>query len=454
MVSCDKHTVKDERVFRMKTRTSLTLAILFFGIGIVSAETPNTQSTPLTLSKCLQEAALNNPELKAAFEQWKAALEQIPQAKALEDPKFTYAYFIEEVETRVGPMENKFTLTQMFPWFGEIEAKTDTASAIANAAKARYEAVKLKLFEQVKHAYLEYSYLATAIQIAEENLDLLTHFEEVARTKYKTAAAKHPDVIRAQIELAVLDDVLQSLRELQSPTTAQLNALLNRPAETPLPWPEKVPLYEVQLDRGEIVKTLIASNPELAAAKWQIEAARSQLRLARTDFYPNIGVGLDWTQVGSARMPGVRDSGKDAVALMFSLNIPLWRDSYKAGERQAQANLRKNRLEKEDRENKLIADVFDTLYQIEDSQRKAALYGQTLLAQAETLVQATETAYTAGNEDFLSLIDAQRMLLKYRLDHARAVIDYQQKVAKLEMLIGKELTPQAPNAENESAITP
>jgi outer membrane protein TolC len=425
----------------MKTRTSWVLAVFFLWAGSLLADTPNAPPHPLTLSECLQEAALNNPELKAAFEGWKAALEQIPQAKALPDPKFTYAYFIEEVETRVGPMENKFTLMQTFPWFGEIAAKTDTASAAANAAKANYEAVKLNLFEQVKRAYFEYSYLATAIQIAEENLQLLTHFEEVARTQYTTASARHPDIIRAQIELAVLDDVLQSLRELRSPTAAQVNALLNRPAESALPWPEKVPFHPVDLDRGEIVKTLIASNPELAAVKWQIEAAQSRVRLAKTAFYPNIGVGVDWTQVGGARMSGVRDSGKDAVALMFSLNIPLWRDSYKAGERQARANLRKSRLEKDNRENKLIARVFDVIYEIDDSRRKITLYGDTLLTQTETLVQATETAYTAGNEDFLSLIDAQRMLLKYRLDHERAAVDYQQRVAELEMLMGKELTP-------------
>ncbi len=41
--------------------------------------------------------------------------------------------------------------------------------------------------------------------------------------------------------------------------------------------------------------------------------------------------------------------------------------------------------------------------------------------------------------DFLSLIDAQRMLLKYELDYERAVTNNQQKLAELEMLVGTEL---------------
>lgn len=453
MIRYLQNNVMDKGLFRMKTQIAIILIASLWATAAPSPMPPASEN-PITLSECLKEAALNNPELKAAFENWKAALEQIPQAKALDDPKFTYSYFIEEVETRVGPMENKFSLMQTFPWFGKIEAKTDVASAATNAAKSKYEAVKLKLFQQVKQSYFEYSYLATAIQIADENLQLLTHFEEVARTKYKTAAAGHPDVIRAQIELAMLDDVLKSLQELRSPAAAQLNALLNRPAESPLPWPQKVPLNQFRLDRQDIVQTLITSNPELTAAEWQIEAAKSRIDLAKKRFYPNIGVGVDWTQIGSARSPGVADSGKDAVALMFSINIPLWRDSYNAGERQAQAQLRQSRFEKTNKENRLIANVFDVLYEVEDSRRKISLYGDTVLPQTEALVQASETAYKAGSEDFLSLIDAQRKLLKYRLDYERAMVNYQQKVAKLEMLIGKEFIPLSPNDEVNIEKTP
>ena len=56
-----------------------------------------------SLDYFLRSAALNNPGLEAAFNRWKAALERVPQSRALPDPKFTYAYFIREVETRVGP---------------------------------------------------------------------------------------------------------------------------------------------------------------------------------------------------------------------------------------------------------------------------------------------------------------------------------------------------------------
>lgn len=184
---------------------------------------------------------------------------------------------------------------------------------------------------------------------------------------------------------------------------------------------------------------LVEANPELAGLDWEIEAAKSNVELAKKKFYPDIGLGVDWVQTDSAIMPGTRDSGKDPVMLMFSMNIPLWRDSYSAAQRQAQSRLREAQHTRTDAENKKTAQAMQVLYEIEDSQRKIDLYGQVLIPKAEQLVQASESSYKSGGVDFLSLIDAQRMNLRYRLEYEQAVTNYQKKLAELETLIGKEL---------------
>ena len=100
----------------------------------------------------------------------------------------------------------------MFPWFGKIAARTDAAAAAAKAAQSRYEARQVQLFSEVKQAFYEYAYLAGATRVAKENLALMQHFEEVARTKHLTAAATHPDILRAQIEVAKLQNELDYAR--------------------------------------------------------------------------------------------------------------------------------------------------------------------------------------------------------------------------------------------------
>lgn len=407
---------------------------------------PVGANAPQTLPEYLTYAALHSAGLKAAFERWKAALEEIPQARALPDPRFTYGYFIEEVETRVGPQRQRVGISQVFPWFGKIEARTDAATAAARAAQRQYEAKKLQLFYEVKKAFYEYVYLRRAIDNARENLELVKHFEELARTRYVTAEAQHPDVVRAQIELATLEDELETLGELRRPIVAQLNAALNRPAGGALPWPQPEETVIAALDRRRLFRMVRDQNPQLQAKQFELESARSRIELAKKKFYPDLGVGIDWIQTDEASAAGMRDSGKDPVILMFSMNLPLWRKSYGAAELQARARARQVANEKDDIENSLVARVERVLYDVEDSERKLKLYGDVLVPKAEELLGASETAYMAGTVDFLGLIDAERTWLRFHLQRERAWANRQQRIAELEMLVGAELT-RAPSAE-------
>ena len=407
--------------------------------GAGASEPPGDANAPVELEDYLAFAAMHNAGLQVAFEQWKIAVEQVPQAKSLPDPKFTYGYFIEEVETRVGPQKNKLEIMQTFPWFGEIEARTDAAAAAAKAARKRYEAAKLKLFSEVKDVFYEYTYLARAIEIAKENLELIQHFEEVARTKYITAATGHPDVIRAQIELARLEDRLKTLEELRTPIVARLNSVLNRQSLEILPWPRKAELRAVEISREKMIELLRLRNPELEALDFELEAAKNRVDLAKKKFYPDVGVGVGWTDTGSAMNPGVSDSGKDPIILMFTMNLPIWREGYKAAELQAKANVRKASHQKKQAENTIIARAERSLYDFEDSDRKQKLYGDVLIPKSEELLGASETAYKAGTIDFLSLINAQQKLLEFQLYYERATTDNQQELAMLEMFVGAEL---------------
>jgi outer membrane protein TolC len=406
------------------------MAVLVFIPSVRAAQEKSEPNIPVSLQDYLRYAALNNAGLKVAFEQWKSAVEQVPQARTLPDPKFNYGYFIEEVETRIGPQKQKFGIMQVFPWFGKIDARTDAAAAGAKAARKQYEARKLKLFFEVKEAFYEYTYLARAIEIARENLELVKGFEEVARIKYVAVTATHPDIIRAQVELARIEDVLKSLEDLREPIVARLNSALNRRSFDMLPWPRKEKFVPVQIQRGKLIELLRQMNPELGALDFEVEAAKSKVELAKKKFYPDIGVGVDSIQTGG---------GEDAVILMFSMNLPVWRKSYKAAELQAKANVRKTSQQKRETENTLIARAEEVLYGFEDSERKIKLYGDILVPKAEELLEASETAYTGGTIDFLSLVDAQRTLLEYQLRYERAVTDNQQKLANLKMLAGAEL---------------
>jgi outer membrane protein TolC len=407
-------------------------------LAVGAQQVPADANAPQTLREYLLSAARHNAGLQAAFEEWKAALEQIPQAQALPDPKFTYAYFLEQVETR-----QQVGLVQMFPWFGTLAARTDAAAAAANAAQSRYKAKKLQLFAEVKQAFYEYVYLAAALASTKENLELMRHFEEVARTKYLTATGTHPDIIRAQIEIAKLENDLITLERSREPVVARLNAALNRPAQASLPWPRQEPAALGPVDRQSLLAALQQHNPELRTLSFDIERLGQEVSLAQKKFYPDIGVGLQWMEMA---MRGEDDD----LMVGVELNLPLWRRSYKAGELQARALARRARHERKQTENTLAARLERAVYEFDNSGRQVDLYTQVLVPRARELIGASEAAYMAGTVDFLSLIDAQRTLLRFRLERERAVADRQQELAELEMLVGADLSASASSPQSGS----
>jgi outer membrane protein TolC len=403
------------------------LLVVAFADGALGAEQePNRL---LIVKDYLEYAEAHNAGIKSSYQQWQAAVEEVPQAKALPDPQVSYDYWTKQSDSQ---MKQTLGVMQMFPWFGKIDARTDAAIKSAEAAQQRYQAARLSLFKEVKEGFYEFVFLARATDIAIENLELFKHFEEVARTKHLTMEAGHPDVIRAQVEIAKMEDVLRGLKQLREPTVSRLRTALTLPAETNLPWPRAEEFNVAEIDNEQLVNLLRQKNPELASLTYEQMAAKSRIALAEKNFYPDIGVGVMWENMDS---PG----GRDGVAMVFQMNLPLWRDSYRAGVRQAQAQKASIEQQKVDTENVLLTKAAQAHYEYRDSIRKIRLYRDMLIPKGKELLQASETAYRGGTIDFLSLIDAQRMLLDYHLSYERATADNRQKLAELEMLVGTEL---------------
>ena len=392
-----------------------------------------------TLGDYLAYAALNNAGLKAAFLRWKAAREKITEVESLPDPRFTYAYFIREVETRVGPQRQKFGLSQTLPWLGTRKLRSHAASEAAQAEKQRYEAAKLKLFYRVKEAYYEYYYLARAIAVTQENLNLVRYAESVARTAYTAGETDHADVIRSQVELGKLEDRLRTLDDLREPIVAGLNAALNRPTSAPIAWPRRTNVETIAFTQDEVLAWLKENNPELRAVDSLAAREKWNIDLAKKEHYPDMTFSLETIDTDEAAMAGVEDSGKNPVIAMLSINIPLWLKKYQAEERQAEARYRAWVLERSDQENRLEADVKLALYKYRDAQRKIDLYKNTLTPKADQSLRVNIQAYKAGKGTFLDVIDAARTILDFQLACERAFADRAQRLAEVEMIVGMEL---------------
>lgn len=400
-----------------------------------------------TLEDYLAYAALHNPGLESAFNQWKASLERIPQVKALPDPRFNYGYFIREVETRVGPQRQRFGLSQSYPWFGTLKLRGEVAGEEAKAAYERYEAAKLKLFFQVRDAFYELYYLSRAIAITRDNIQLFGELESVAQTKV-AGGGDLTAVTKAQVELGRLDDRLRSLEDLHGPIIAKLNAALNRPVDADLPWPKEVTTESTDFSDEQVLAWMRDLNPELRELEFQTEREERAIRLAQKNFYPDLTVGVDYVDTRDALMPNTPDSGKDPLAVTFSINIPLWWQKYRAAVSEARYR-RESVIEKrDDRENLLEANLKMALYRFRDAERKINLYGDTLTPLATQSLNVARQAWEAGRADFLDVVDAERLLLEYWLEYERSLANREQRLAELEMIVGREMPRSMPEPES------
>jgi outer membrane protein TolC len=161
------------------------------------------------------------------------------------------------------------------------------------------------------------------------------------------------------------------------------------------------------------------------------------VELARKQHSPDITIGLSYVDVDHSSLAGgFSDNGKDAVGVMMSLNIPLWRGKYSAAVREARMNRLAKQRERADATNKLKSQLMMALYQFRDAERKMDLYGDALIPKAAESLKVAEQSFRAGDGSFLDLIDTQRTYLEFELAHERALADREQSLARIEMLVG------------------
>lgn len=415
--------------------------------GEASAPTLTTDASP---DQYVRYALYHSPEVEAAYQRWRASAERLPQVGALPDPRLSVGYFLEEVQTRTGPQEARVGVSQAFPWPGQLQNREDAASKAAAAAWRRFEAVRLSVTERVVSTLHDLAYLDATISITEENLELLRTFEEVLRARYRVGSGSHPELIRVQVELGQLEDRLTQLRSMRPAYVAELNAALNRPSGEEVARMTGLPGRIASVDADGLAEIARRANPMLLAMDEQIEEQRLLSEVARRDGLPEFMVGLDYIVTGEAMNSSTPGSGDDPILLNFGISLPIWRDKYDAGVREALARRLAVAGERADQANRIAADIHRAWFEHTDADRRVRLYENTLIPKAEESLRASLASFRAGETSFLDLLDTERTLLEFAIAAERARADRGKALTRLDTLVGE---PVPTDAADPSART-
>ncbi|MDP3920748.1 MAG: TolC family protein [Candidatus Omnitrophota bacterium] len=392
----------------------------------------------MSLDEALRYGSLKNASLRAAFYRWKASVHDVKQSTSLEDPQVSFKLGIEHVETRLGPQEDAYSVSQHLPFPGKLYIQGKEAVAMSRQKYAEYQMIKLQYFYELKDAYYEYWFLYKNILVTEKNSEFLKRFEGVAQSQFKSGIASNQDLLKAQVELGKLENDILTLNDYRKPITARLNAVLNRDVEMSIGWPEEIDHEVKPLDERLVYEKFHGNNPDLEGAAQRIEETKKKVWLARLDYLPDVNVSFDYISIGNGPV-NVPDNGRDAASVMFKVNVPLWYGKQKSQVDEAKALRESAESEHEQLENNLSAKIKMVYFQIENAERQINLYRNALIPKAEQSLNASETAYSGGRVDFLNLIDSQRTLLNFQLSYYKAIRDYEQRLAELEMMVGESL---------------
>jgi outer membrane protein TolC len=384
------------------------------------------------LDRYLIVAAENNPGIKTRFNEYLAALEVAPQVKALPDPQVAFGYFIQPVETRVGPQEFRISASQMFPWFGTLKAKEKVAIQTAKAKYEAFEEEKSKLFNEVRGTYYNLYFNEKAITIVQDNIQILNTFRKLALIKVEAGMVSPVDEYRIEMEIGDLENHLALLKDQQFSLEVAFFNLLNSEHETVI-LPDILWEEGPGLSKQALLDSILIKNHQLLGLEMQRDALRFREELARKQGKPDFSVGLDYIIVGTGEN---NLSGNDAFIFpKIGISIPLYRNKYKAMVDEVVYLETAKENEILDRENILETLFENTWKEFIDADRRVDLYiDQQILA--ENSIRLLETEYATANKNFEEILRMERKQLFYALELERARADKQAAVSFIEYLIG------------------
>lgn len=421
------------------------IAVLFLS-GLCSPQNaavadPQEGGEPITPERAVAIALEGNPglaQIKARAE----ALAAIPsQEGTLPDPTFSFTALDLPTDSGLSLNRDEFTMlevgvSQEIPFPGKLALREKAATFEAEAEAHTVEEARLRLARDVQIRWWQLLSVHRSLLIIDSIEPLLEQLVEIADTKYRVGEGLQQDVLLARLELARLAQQKAQHIGLHRAEIARLNALLNRPAHSPIRLPDEVDtrLPDIGSD-ADLQEQGEQSRPLLAQRKNVIDAAQSRLELAKKEYYPDFTLGTAYAF--RQDIPG--QSLSDFVTFRLSMNLPIF-----AGRKQAKAvdqrhsELLKERYSLDEAEREIQSEISSSLALYRGNREQFQQFENAILPLARQNVTASLAAYQVGKADFLNVIRAENAWFAYQIQYWQVLAEAHQALAQLAAAVGRD----------------
>jgi len=354
------------------------------------------------------------------------AEEQLPDPKA----KFGIMNIpVNSFDRSQEPMTQlQFGVQQSFPRGDTLHYKRQRIEDMADVDKAKALDQKKKVLRSLRNSYLDLYLNVKTESILQQNRDLFTQLLDITQRQYAVGRDNQHDVLRAQLELALVDDRIAEIVGAKEIAQAELSKWIgSNSAQRPLPetFPELTTFSDV-----EMIISSLADHPLIQMEDAVVNSKEKNIKIAEEQYKPGWMLDLTYGQRSGNNLDG--SSRDDFASAMVMVDIPLFTD--KRQDKRLSASKLEHIASQYSRSDRLL----ELKRQVEKEHanwvrmgRRFELYETRAVVDAAQNSESTLKAYQNGQTDFTTLMRARLTELNTQLDMLKIRVDRAKSQANL-----------------------
>lgn len=390
----------------------------------------------LTLDAAIADALARNVTLASERASADVRRHRPAQARALPAPMFETQIWRWPITT-LNPSKVDMYMVgaeQRLPARGWRSAAATLAEREADVAALTVDTIARDIVADVSMAYADLTVARRARVPYQQALAAVQQLGDTSVVRYAAATRLgQQDVLKSVVEISRLHQELIDLTEAERRAETRLATLLGRPPGERIGELAGIPELTASLSPAVLQQVAEARVPELRLAQAERAAAAASVDVARIERKPEFLL-----RAGYMIMPG--DPGAWTATAGISWPQAPWsrqrldalEAERKAGVSAADARLAAVR-------QTIATDIQHALISIDTARARVELLRTTLIPQANQSLEVARIGYSAGQVEFLDVIDNHRVHLAAELELVRAEGAVWQATAALERAVGERL---------------
>jgi len=384
-------------------------------------------SQSLTVDEALTLAEKNSPRLHAAMARSARAAAAIQTAKAYTNPQVEYFAGHQSSRDVAVPglpgLLQHYAIYQTMEIPSERDARQRVAKLTSTSSDFSLASERLSVVASVKHAFYDVLRRKEEIVQAQENLSLVEDLRRRVEVEVSVGEKGRLELTRAEAELARARFILRSAQIHLANSIAVLRVVIAAPADKNLdPQGNVEPVIQLQ-PLPELREAILRNHPVMERSRTDILGAEATLRHQRTLRFPQ--------PIFHAEYEPQPDLAFWRVGV--TIPLPIW-DRRRGQIQEATESIRESTATKGQMQLEILSALERAYeqYQLADQQVTSLQAGS--LHEAESAVEAAQSAYHFGERGIVEVLDAQRVLQSVRSDLLDAQFARQSALIDLEEL--------------------